>query len=215
MSDEPVVYIVDDDQAVRMALEVLVKSMHLGVETYGSAEEFLANWDPMLRGCLLLDVRMPGMSGLELLDLLDKNRYHLPVIVISAHGDVPMAVQAMKAGALTFLEKPCRDQELWEAVQEAIRWDQENRQQVLLAKKLKKRITELTPGETEVLRMLIKGKSNKSIALKLGLSVRTIEVRRAKVMKKMKAGSLAELVKFTLAVEKALGSPQHPCRNTT
>lgn len=207
MSSEPTVFIIDDDPAARQALAVLVESMNLRVETYASAQEFLDVYDPSKPGCMLLDVRMPGVSGLELLQRLVSDKIPVPVIIISAHGDVPMVVQAMKAGALNFLEKPCRDQQLWEAIQEALRWDTDNRKQLARNARAQRRIARLTPGERDVLKMLVKGKSNKAIAAELELSVRTIEVRRAKVMRKMKAESLAELVRLALVAESPRGKP--------
>lgn len=207
MSSEPTVFIIDDDPAARQALTVLVESMNLRVETYASAQEFLDVYDPSKPGCMLLDVRMPGVSGLELLQRMVSDKIPVPVIIISAHGDVPMVVQAMKAGALNFLEKPCRDQQLWEAIQEALRWDTDNRKQLARNARAQRRIARLTPGERDVLKMLLKGKSNKAIAAELELSVRTIEVRRAKVMRKMKAESLAELVRLALVAESPRGKP--------
>lgn len=130
MEIEPTVFIVDDDPAVRQALTVLIRSMHLAAEAYDSAQQFLENGAAARPGCLLLDVRMPGISGLELLERLNRSEVHMPAIVISAYGDVPMVVRAMKAGAVNFLEKPCRDQQLWEAIQEAIRWDATHRQEM-------------------------------------------------------------------------------------
>lgn len=208
MESEPTVFIIDDDPAVRQALSVLVRSMHLRAEAYESAQQYLAALDPARPGCLLLDVRMPGISGLELLEQLNREEVHLPAIVMSAHGDVPMVVRAMKAGALNFLEKPCRDQQLWEAIQEGLRWDAAHRQQMALHSKALHRLHHLTPGEREVLQLLIDGKSNKTIAAELGLSVRTIEVRRAKLMKKMKAGSLAELIRLTMSANPRYGKPE-------
>lgn len=198
MESEPVVFIIDDDPAVRQALTVLVRSMRLRAEAYESAQQFLDGFDRAQPGCMLLDVRMPGISGMELLERLRKEDVFLPAIVMSAYGDVPMVVRAMKAGALNFLEKPCRDQQLWEAINEAIKWDATHRQRLTLRAKVLRRFQHLTPGEQLVLRLLIDGRSNKSIAEELKLSVRTIEVRRAKVMKKMKAESLAELIRLTL-----------------
>ena len=196
---EPTIVIIDDDPAVRQALTVLVRSMRLQAEAYESAEAFLNRYDSTRPGCLLLDVRMPGISGLELLEHLSHNEVRLPAIVMSAYGDVPMVVRAMKAGALNFLEKPCRDQQLWEAIQEGLRWDAVHRQHVVLCTTVLHCLQRLTSGENEVLQLLIDGKSNKTIASELGLSVRTIEVRRAKLMKKMKAESLAELIRLTLS----------------
>ena len=210
MEAEPTVFIIDDDPAVRQALTVLVRSMHLRAEAYESAQQFLDTFDSTRPGCLLLDVRMPGISGLELLERLCRDDLRLPAIVMSAYGDVPMVVRAMKAGALNFLEKPCRDQQLWEAIQEALKWDAAHRQQVVLRAKALRRLQRLTPGEHDVLRLLIDGSSNKTIAAELNVSVRTIEVRRAKLMKKMKAESLAELIRLTLAADPHCGKPQAP-----
>ena len=210
MEAEPTVFIIDDDPAVRQALTVLVRSMHLRAEAYESAQQFLDAFDSTRPGCLLLDVRMPGVSGLELLERLSRDDLRLPAIVMSAYGDVPMVVRAMKAGALNFLEKPCRDQQLWEAIQEALKWDAAHRQQVVLRAKALRRLQRLTPGEHDVLQLLIDGNSNKTIAAELGLSVRTIEVRRAKLMKKMKAESLAELIRLTLSADPHCGKPQTP-----
>ncbi len=205
MESEPTIFIVDDDPAVRAGLTALVRSMGLQPEAYQSAQEFLDAFDAARPGCLLIDVRMPGISGLELLEQLNHKDVPLPAIVMSAYGDVPMVVRAMKAGALNFLEKPCRDQDLWEAIQEALKWDQQHRQRLTLRARILHRLERLTPGEHAVLRLLTDGSSNKEIAEKLGLSVRTIEVRRSKLMKKMKAGSLAELVRLTFSANPDYG----------
>ena len=157
---------------------------------------------------MLLDVRMPGISGLALLEEFNREEIPLPAIVMSAYGDVPMVVRAMKAGALNFLEKPCRDQQLWDAIQEALKWDALHRQDSVLRAKVLHRLQHLTPGEHEVLALLIDGKPNRTIAAELKLSVRTIEVRRAKLMKKMKADSLAELLRLTLAADPHYGKAQ-------
>ena len=158
---------------------------------------------------------MPGIGGLESARTIQPRGDPLPAIVMSAYGDVPMVVRAMKAGALNFLEKPCRDQQLWEAIQEALQWDGAHRQQMALRSKVLHRLERLTPGEHDVLRLLIDGKSNKAIAAELKLSVRTIEVRRAKLMKKMKAESLAELIRLTLAANPDYGKPQTAADNLT
>ena len=198
VSSKPTVFILDDDPAVLQSLAALVGSMDLWAEAYASAQEFLDACDHSQPGCILLDVRLPGISGLELLERIVQDELHLPVIIISAYGDVPMVVQALKAGALNFLEKPCRDHQLWEAIQEALKWDMDNRNRIARSAKIQRRIDRLTNGEREVLGMVIEGKSNKEIAAKLKLSVRTIEVRRSKVMEKMKAKSLPELVRMAL-----------------
>ncbi len=208
MDKEPTVFILDDDPAVRQALTALIRSMQLRVEAFDSAGQFLDRFDRRQPGCLLLDVRMPGISGLEVLDRFRQQEVGLPVIVMSAYGDVPMVVRAMKAGALNFLEKPCRDQQLWEAIHEAIAWDAAHRCQWTARARALRRLERLTSGERLVLRLLIDGYSNRSIAEQLHFSVRTIEVRRAKVMKKMKAESLAELIRITLEAEADLDEPQ-------
>jgi two-component system, LuxR family, response regulator FixJ len=210
---DPTIFIIDDDPAVRQGLSVLVRSMHLRAESFDSAQQFLDSFDVTRAGCLLLDVRMPGVSGLSLLEQFKREDILLPAIVMSAYGDVPMVVRAMKAGALNFLEKPCRDQQLWEAIQEALKWDKSRRHALVLRTKVLHRLQRLTVGEHDVLALLIEGKSNKTIAGELNLSVRTIEVRRAKLMTKMKANSLAELIRLALA-----GTPHdekpHPSAET-
>jgi len=159
-------------------------------------------------GCLLLEARIPDMSGPELLERLVRDGIRLPTILISAHGDVPMVVRAMKAGALNFLERPCRDYELWESLQEAIRSDREFRCQAALSESVCRRVDLLTAGERDVMQMLVDGGSNKQIAQDLGVSVRTIEVRRSKLMKKMQAESFAELVQMALQIENSFGKPR-------
>jgi two-component system, LuxR family, response regulator FixJ len=208
MNNEPTVFVLDDDPAVRQALTLLIRSMQLRVEAFESAEQFFNCFDRSRPGCLLLDVRMPGISGLEVLDRFRQEDICLPTIVMSAYGDVPMVVRAMRAGALNFLEKPCRDQQLWEAIHEAISWDAAHRDKSTFRAKVLRRLERLTSGERSVLRYLIAGQSNKSIAEQLEVSVRTIEVRRAKVMKKMKADSLAELVRMTLDADAHFGESQ-------
>jgi two-component system, LuxR family, response regulator FixJ len=197
---DPTVFIVDDDSGVRQSLTSLMRSMELNAETFGSAKDFLDVFDPMQSGCLLLDVRLPGMSGLELLEHINKHVVCIPAIVISAHCDVPTVVRAMRAGALNFLEKPCRDQVLRDAVQEACKWDADNRRRLVRLAKVRRRLEHLTPGEYGVLEKLLEGKSNKTIAADLSVSVRTVEVRRAKLMQKMKAHSLAELIQMTMLI---------------
>ncbi len=194
----PKVYIIDDDPAMRQLLGELVASMQLCPEPYASAHEFLEHCAPEEPGCVLLDVRMPGMSGMELLEVMRRQGIPFPVIVVSAHGDVPTAVRAMRAGAINFLEKPFRDQELWEAVHEAVRRDAETRRVTTRKRRLQRRLAKLNPGERKVLDRMLQGMANKDIAADLQLSVRTIEVRRAKIMAKMQADSLAELIRLTL-----------------
>ena len=201
METEPTVFVIDDEASIRHALLTLLRSMRLQAEAYESAQQFLDALDRTRPGCILLDVRMPGVSGLELLEQFGREEVPLPVIVMSAYGDVPTVVRAMKAGALDFLEKPCRDQQLWEAIQEALRWESRHRQQFALRANVRRRLQRLTPGEHDVLRLVIDGWVNRAMANHLKLSVRTIEVRRAKLMKKMKAQSVAELVRLTMLAE--------------
>jgi two-component system, LuxR family, response regulator FixJ len=214
VDSEATVFIVDDDPAVRQSLTVLMRSMRLHAEAYESAQNFLNAFDASRPGCVLLDVRMPEISGLGLLEQFQTREIRLPAIVMSAYGDVPMVVRAMKAGAMNFLEKPCRDQQLWEAIQEALRWDNANRQQAALRTRVVSSLQRLTPGEHAVLGHLIEGKSNKAIATELSVSVRTVEVRRAKLMKKMGADSLAELVRLTLAADGSYVRPNVFAENT-
>jgi two-component system, LuxR family, response regulator FixJ len=208
MESNPTVFIVDDDPAVRQALTALVRSMRLKAEAFDSAQGFLDAFDPDRPGCMLLDVRMPGISGLGLLEEFKREEILMPAIIMSAYGDVPMVVRAMKAGALNFLEKPCRDQQLWEAIQEAIKWDTLHRQKAAMRSNALHRLEHISSGERDVLELLIEGKSNKTIAVELNLSVRTIEVRRAKLMKKMEAESLAELIRLALAASPDQGKSQ-------
>ena len=209
MNNQPTVFIVDGDRAARRALSARVESMQLPFEAFASAREFLDRFDSSRPGCLLLDMGTPGLSGLELLRRLGQQRIRPPVIFISADADVPTVVRAMKAGALNFLEKKsCSDQQLREAIEEALKRDADDRTQWEREARIQRRIAQLTSGERDVLKMLVQGKSNKAVAELLELSVRTIEVRRAKVMQKMKAGSLAELVRLTLLAGNSSAKPQ-------
>jgi FixJ family two-component response regulator len=200
MASDPVIFVVDDDPAARNSLAALVTSRGLAVETYGSAEEFLQNYDATKRGCLIADVRMTGMSGLELQEQMAAQQVNLPVIVITGFADVPMAVRAMRAGAVTFLEKPCTEQELSEAIAMAL--DAEARSNELREKhsEIEERYATITPAEHQVLAKLMAGLTNKTIAYELELGMRTVEMRRAKIMEKMHAESLPELVRLVLAV---------------
>ncbi len=195
MTPEPTVFIVDDDEAVRGALNWLVSSVDIKTADYPSAQAFLDAYEVGLPGCLLLDVRMAGMSGLELQDVLTERRIDLPVIMITGHGDVQMAVHAMKGGAFDFIEKPFNNQILLERVQRAVeRSVRAERQRVKQAKVMRQWET-LTPRERQVLDMVVTGQTNKVIAGSLDISEKTVEVHRSKVMEKMKAKSLADLMK--------------------
>ena len=192
------VVVVDDDEAVRASLQLLMKSVGLSVETHGSAAEFLAAYHQAQPGCLVLDVRMPGISGLELQEQLNLKGAIIPVIFVTGHGDVPMAVEAMQHGAFDFLQKPFRDQDLLDRIQRALARDRENRVQLLQKDLIRSRLESLTPREREVLQLMTRGRPNKLMAADLGLSQRTIEIHRARVMEKMHASSLAQLVRMTL-----------------
>lgn len=195
---KPVIYIVDDDDGMRRALTVLITTIGYQPVAFAKPTEFLAKYDPSQPGCLVLDVRMPEMSGLEVQQQLNKAGSMLPVILISGHGDIPMAVQAMKDGAFDFLQKPFRDQELIDRINSALKLDAENRQNVDRMADLKSRSESLTPREREVMALVVDGKANKVIAIDLGLSERTVEIHRANVMEKMGARSVAHLVKMHL-----------------
>ena len=199
MNAAPTVFVVDDDQEVRDALTLLMTSVGLAVEAFGSAQGFLDQFDPARPGCLLLDIRMKGMSGLDLQDRLAVEEVQPPVIIITGHGDVPMAVRAVKAGAVDFIEKPFKDQVLLDSVFRAIESDAENRGRVLQMADIGARLQRLTPRESEVLDMVVAGKRNKVIADELGISQSTVEAHRAKVMDKMEAGSLSDLMRMMLS----------------
>jgi len=200
------VFIVDDDEAVRSSVRFLIRSVGLQAQVYRSAQDFLAGYDPRHPGCLLLDVRMPGMSGLELQQELNRRGATIPVVFISGHGDVPMAVEAMQQGAFDFLQKPFRDQDLLDRVQRALARDTESRSRLAARAEIQVRLATLTPRETEVLQLVTRGKANKVVGAELGVSQRTVEIHRAHVMEKMNASSLAELVRMVLDSE-------HPTHN--
>jgi FixJ family two-component response regulator len=194
----PTVHIVDDDDGVRASIRMLLKSVGLPALTFASAQEFLGSYQPERGGCVVLDMRMPGMSGLELQQELNRRGAVIPVIFITGHGDVPMAVEAMRHGAFEFLQKPFRDQDLIDRVQQAMQRDRETRESLREHSHIRARLSLLTPREREVMELLIAGKANKLMAHELGLSQRTVEIHRARVMEKMEAGSLAQLVRMTL-----------------
>jgi RNA polymerase sigma factor (sigma-70 family) len=198
MTTDATVFVVDDDQAMRTSLKWLIESTGMSVETFESADIFLASYYPGRAGCLLLDVRMPGMSGLELQTYLAREGYRLPVILITGHGDVSMAVKAMKAGAVDFIEKPFHDEDLLRSIRRALDDDERQRAGQAVRADIAARLAELTPREHEVMAMVTDGKSNKDIAAALGVSAKTVEAHRARVMEKMRADSLAELVRMAL-----------------
>lgn len=192
------VMVVDDDTGVRNAMRLLLKSVGLESALYPSAQEFLAAYQPSQPGCLVLDIRMPGMSGLELQEQLNLRGAVIPVIFMTGHGDIPMAVEAMQHGAFDFLQKPFRDQDLLDRIQRAIAKDGELRKSLGEHERIRTHLESLTPREREVLDLMTKGKQNKAIAQDLGVSPRTIEIHRARVMEKMGAQSVAELVHMML-----------------
>ena len=193
------VMVVDDDTGVRNAMRLLLKSVGLESALYPSAQEFLAAYQPAQPGCLVLDIRMPGMSGLELQEQLNLRGAVIPVIFMTGHGDIPMAVEAMQHGAFDFLQKPFRDQDLLDRIQRAIAKDGELRKSLGEHERIRTHLESLTPREREVLDLMTKGKQNKAIAQDLGVSPRTIEIHRARVMEKMGAQSVAELVHMMLS----------------
>jgi len=194
------VYIVDDDQAIRHAMELLMRSVGLDYEIFHSADDFLASHTNDRAGCLVLDIRMPGLGGLELQEKLNEFGSTLPIIFITGHGDVPMAVEAMQKGAVDFIQKPFRDQELLDQVSEALKTDQERRSARDQKAEVLDRLAKLTKREREVMDLVVTGKPNKVIAYELGVSQRTVEIHRARVMEKMEARSLADLVRMQLAI---------------
>ncbi|MFC1783387.1 response regulator transcription factor [Planctomycetota bacterium] len=200
MKDEPTVYVVDNDQAVRDELRISIMSVGLNVETYESASEFLEAFDPDRPGCLVLDIRMPGMSGLELQEVLQQRQIEIPIIMISGHGDIPMAVQTVKKGAIDFLEKPFRDQVLLDCIQKGVLKDSQTRLQKSEHGSIASRINSLTARERLVLELVVAGKPNKVIAFDLGIKQKTVEFHRARMMAKMMAESVPDLVKMATKV---------------
>jgi two-component system, LuxR family, response regulator FixJ len=198
LTEEATVFLVDDDPATLRAMLKTVKVVFPVVETFSSATEFLATYHPDRPGCLVLDVAMPGMSGLELQRKLLHDKIALPIIFVTGHGNVAMAVEAMQMGAVNFFEKPIREQQLWDSIRKGIELDAQNRRRAARRRQAEERLSKLSPGEREVLNLILEGKMNKEIAADLGLSTRTIEDRRAKLMKKMDAQCVVELVQLVM-----------------
>jgi FixJ family two-component response regulator len=194
------VFVLDDDPAVRDHLRLLLQSVGLAVQTYSSGEQFLEAYDPEEPGCVVLDVRMPGLSGLEVQARLAQLPYCPPVILLTGYGDVPTTVRAMKAGAVDVLEKPYPPQVLLDRIQQALEWDAQMRRDRAFRLDIQARLAALNPRERDVLDLVVAGKPNKVIAAHLNLSEKMIEVHRARVMEKMRAESLAELVRLVLVV---------------
>jgi len=196
----PVVYVVDDDDGMRRALDSLLSTVGYATAVFSRPSEFLARFNADAPGCLVLDIRMPDMSGLELQQHLNRMGAMLPVIFITGHGDIPMAVQAMKEGAFEFIQKPFREQDLLDRINHALKQDAVNRSTVARRAEILHRLESLTPRERQVMELVVDGAANKVMAIDLGLSERTVEIHRAKVMEKMGARSVAHLVKLQLSL---------------
>src|SRR5688500_14662317 len=194
------IYVVEDDESMSQAIALLLRTVGYNPIVFAKPSEFLAKFDPNVHGCLVLDIRMPEMSGLEIQQQLNHSGAMLPVIFITGHGDIPMAVQAMKDGAFDFLTKPFRDQELLDRINNALKQDAENRAAVERHADLRARVSSLTPRETEVFHLIVEGKANKVVAIDLGLSERTVEIHRSNLMEKMAAKSVAHLVRMHLTL---------------
>ena len=195
------VYVVEDDEAVRDSLELLLKSDGKPVKTYESATAFLKDYSDKMAGCIVLDIRMPGMDGMELQKKLNEKHSILPIIFVTGHGDVPMAVDAMKEGAVDFIQKPYREEALLEKIEAALSQDLEQRKSLDEKQEIIRRINSLTPREHEIMDRMIAGQANKVIAIELEISQRTVEIHRSRVMHKMGTHSLAHLVRMALSVK--------------
>lgn len=194
------VFIVDDDDAVRKSLQLLFKTVGIDTQGFHSGDEFLDEYDNDWEGCIVLDIRMPGTSGLEVQRRLQQIGNTMPIIFISGHGDIPMAVEAMQQGAYDFVEKPFRDQELMDRVSQALSQSEEQKEEVSQRREMHQRYDTLTPREKEVMDCVVKGQANKVIAMDRDVSQRTVEIHRARVMEKMQARSLAELVRMSIVL---------------
>ena len=198
------VYIVEDDEAVRESLQLMLESVGYKTRAFANANAFLDQHHSDMAGCLVLDIRMPGINGMELQRKLNERNSMLPIIFVTGHGDVPMAVEAMQQGALDFVQKPYREQELLEKIERAFALDTTNRESLQERQTIASRLQNLTPREFDVLRLMVEGKANKVIAIDLDISQRTVEIHRARVMEKLEANSLAHLVRMVMAVDSSL-----------
>jgi FixJ family two-component response regulator len=205
---DQLVLVIDDDPSMRMAITELIEAVGLSCQTFGSAKEFLGAELPDVPKCLVLDVRLPGLSGLNLQRELIERNIQIPIIFITGHGDIPMTVQAMKAGAVEFLTKPFRDQDLLDAIEQATERDRLTRNQRTQMGELEGRFESLTPREREVMRLVVTGLLNKQIAAELDISEKTVNVHRSQVMQKMRADSLAELVRMAERLQLLPGGGQ-------
>ena len=208
-TDQPIVFVVDDDASMRQALARLLQSVQLRVEVFASPQEFLQSERPNVPSCLVLDVRLPGLSGLDFQAELAKADVRIPIVFITGHGDIPMSVRAMKAGAVDFLAKPFRDQDLLDAVTAAIQRDQKRREHENAMTDLRAHFSSLTPREREIMALVASGLMSKQIAAEVGLSEITVKVHRSHLMKKMGARSVADLVRMAEALELKAPTSQH------
>lgn len=197
----PVIFIIDDDSAIRDSLRLLVESVGYSVKTFNEPIAFLEEYDSDQLGCLILDIRMPNMSGLELQNKLNDMHCIMPTIFITGHGDVPMAVQAIKNGAMCFIQKPYRDQEILDSIHDALELDRRQRKELLEHRQILKRLSTLTERERDVLTGILQGKANKVIASDINLSQRTVEIHRSRIMEKMGTKSLAHLVRQIMQIQ--------------
>ena len=194
--EQAIVYVIDDDESVREGVADLLRSVGHAVQVFRSGQEFLDSKRNDAPGCLVLDVRLPGLSGLEFQRTLSKSNIQLPIVFVSGHGDIPMSVRAIKSGAIEFLTKPVHEQELLDAVQAGIQRDRERRHQAKAFGELRERFDSLTPREREILGLVVSGRRNKQIAAQCGLSEMTVKVHRSQIMRKMAAGSVVDLVRM-------------------
>jgi FixJ family two-component response regulator len=208
--DTDTVLVVDDDADARQSLEFLIRSVGLNIRSYASAADFLASPDVESAGCLVLDLRMPGMSGLELQERLNEMNVGIPIILLTAYAEVPIAVKAMKAGAIDVIQKPYSQQVLLDRIQQALAKDRATRQRLRDVKEAREKLARLTDGERDVLERLRNGKSNKEIAIELGLTRRGIEARRANLMRKLEAESLADLLHMVMISDAEDSSRERP-----
>jgi FixJ family two-component response regulator len=201
MSEAPTVFVIDDDPSIRSALERLVASVGLNCQTFATADEYLAQMDPAAPGCLIVDMRLPGLNGFELQEHLNRDGYHPPIIFLTAYGDIKTTVRAMKHGAVDFLTKPFHEQELLDAIRQSVERDREGRRKHAELSRRQAQYKSLTPRERQVLALVVTGHLNKQIAAELNLSESTVKLHRGEVMQKMEAHSLAELVSIVADLE--------------